>query len=69
LRRAAAERAPGSTAFVGALSRSLGLDDQLTPQGPLIQAALDGLELRLLQGAAAPETEEAYHRFWLSLVP
>jgi TetR/AcrR family transcriptional repressor of bet genes len=69
LRRAAAERAPGSTAFVGALSRSLGLDDQLTRQAPLIQAALDGLELRLLQGALAPETEEAYHRFWLSVVP
>jgi TetR/AcrR family transcriptional repressor of bet genes len=69
LRRAAAERAPSSTAFVGALSRSLGLDDQLTRQAPLIQAALDGLELRLLQGAPAPETEEAYHRFWLSVVP
>jgi hypothetical protein len=54
---------------VGALSRSLGLDDQLTRQAPLIQAALDGLELRLLQGAPVPETEEAYHRFCLSVVP
>ena len=69
LRRAAAEQTPASTAFVGALSRSLGLDDQLTPRAHLIQAALDGLELRLLQGASATETEEAYHRFWLTVVP
>jgi len=68
LRRAAAERAPASSAFADALSRSLGLEGQLTPQAPLIQAALDGLELRLLQGAPARETEEAYHRFWLTVV-
>lgn len=69
LRRAAAERAPVSSAFVASLSHSLGLDEQLTAQTPLIQAALDGLELRLLQGAPAGETEEAYHRFWLTVVP
>jgi AcrR family transcriptional regulator len=68
LRRAAAEQEPRSTAFVGALSRSLGLDDLLEPQAPLIQGALDGLELRLLQGATVRETQEAYHRFWLTVV-
>jgi hypothetical protein len=51
--------------FAQTLSRSLGLGDRLRNQAPLIQSALDGLQLRLLQGAPVAETEEAYHRFWV----
>jgi hypothetical protein len=66
LRKAAATNRAETSAFASALSRSLGLDAQLASQAPLIEAALDGLELRLLQGAPPEETEEAYHRFWVS---
>ena len=66
LRKAAATNPGETSAFASALSRSLGLDGQLASQAPLIEAALDGLELRLLQGAPPEETEEAYHRFWVS---
>ena len=66
LRTAAAERPDNMESFAKSLSRSLGLGDQLTNLAPLIQSALDGLQLRLLQGSAAGETEEAYHRFWVA---
>lgn len=66
LRKAAAERPAETSAFAKALSHSLGLGDQLVARAPLIQAGLDGLQLRLLQGAPATETEEAYHRFWVT---
>jgi AcrR family transcriptional regulator len=65
LRAAAAERPADMESFALTLGRSLGLGDQLGRQAPLIQAALDGLQLRLLQGAAVADTEEAYHRFWV----
>lgn len=66
LRTAAAGRPGEAESFAAALGRSLGLGDQLKKRASLIQAALDGLQLRLLQGAPASETEEAYHRFWLA---
>lgn len=65
LRKAASERVPETEAFALALSRSLGLGNQLRRQASLIQGALDGLQLRLLQGANPKETEEAYTRFWV----
>lgn len=68
LRRAVAEREEDSRALAALLSENLGLGDQLADQAPLIQAALDGIQLRMLQGAAEQETEEAYNRFWLMLV-
>ena len=68
LRKAAASRAEESGRFAAALSHSLGLGDVLVAESTLIQAALDGLELRLLEGATPSETEEAYHRFWLTVV-
>jgi AcrR family transcriptional regulator len=68
LRKAAAERNSDTTSFAAALGKALGLGDELVPQGARIQATLDGLQLRLLQGAPAAETEEAYHRFWLTVV-
>ncbi len=68
LRVAAAERSADMESFAQTLSRSLGLGDQLRSHAPLIQSALDGLQLRLLQGAPAGGTEEAYHRFWLAMV-
>jgi AcrR family transcriptional regulator len=68
LRTAAAERPADMATFADTLGRSLGLGDQLRDQAPLIQSALDGLQLRLLQGAPVAATEEAYHRFWLSML-
>ena len=68
LRSAAAERPAETQSFAASLGRALGLGDQLKKRASLIQAALDGLQLRLLQGASVGETEEAYHRFWLSAV-
>jgi TetR/AcrR family transcriptional regulator, transcriptional repressor of bet genes len=68
LRGAAAERPAETETFALTLGKSLGLGDQLANQASLIQAALDGLQLRLLQGASVAETEEAYHRFWLAAV-
>ncbi|HEV8612495.1 MAG TPA: helix-turn-helix domain-containing protein [Gemmatimonadales bacterium] len=68
LRKAAAERPVDTRSFASALSKSLGLGDELVSQAALIKAGLDGLQLRLLQGAPAAETGEAYHRFWLTVV-
>ena len=68
LRKAAAERAAEADGFALNLGRALGLGDALLSQAPLIQATLDGLQLRLLQGADAAETQEAYHAFWLNVV-
>jgi AcrR family transcriptional regulator len=68
LRKAAAPETGESSRLAAALSRSLGLGTLLVAEGALIQATLDGLELRLLSGAPAGETEEAYHRFWLTVV-
>lgn len=50
------------------LGESLGLGDQLESHGPLVAAALDGISLRLLEGADPSTLEEVYHRFWLTLL-
>ena len=68
LRAAAAERPADSEAFALMVGRSLGLGEQLKERAALIQASLDGLQLRLLQGAPPGETEEAYQVFWLSML-
>jgi AcrR family transcriptional regulator len=68
LRKAAAQQPEQDAGLAAALGRSLGLGDELVPHGALIQAALDGFELRLLAGAPAKETEEGYQRFWLTVV-
>jgi AcrR family transcriptional regulator len=65
LRKGAAERPAEVEAFAISLSRSLGLGEELRPRASLIQAALDGLQLRMLQGAPAKETEEDYTNFWV----
>ncbi len=66
LRRAASDPGAGA-ALAAAAGRSLGWDP---PPGAahVIPSALDGLALRLLQGAPAEEVEEAWHRVWLALV-
>ena len=68
LRKAAAAQPEESRRFAAALGRSLSLGDELTPRAELIQAGLNGLQLVLLQGTAAKEVEEDYHRFWLGLM-
>jgi AcrR family transcriptional regulator len=67
-RKAAAQQATDSHALALALGRAFDLGDQLVPRAPLLQAFLDGLQLRLLQGASAEETEEAYHQSLLLLI-
>jgi AcrR family transcriptional regulator len=67
-RRAASLKENDTGAFTAALDRALGLEDQLETSAALIEATLDGLQLRLLQGAPAAVAEEAYQRFWLSVV-
>ena len=69
LRRAAAESSGEGARFTQALARALDVEHALDEYVALIQAALDGLQLRLLQGAPAEETQEAYHAFWLTLLP
>lgn len=34
----------------------------------LVPAALDGIQLQIVRGAPPPVAEEAYHRFWLSML-
>ena len=65
LRKSAASHSADSTALAAALARSLGAEEALADLAPEIQALLDGLQLRLLQGADPGETEEGYHRFWV----
>ena len=67
-RKASAQQPADSRALAGSLGRSLELGAQLVPRAALLQALLDGLQLRLLQGASAAETEEAYHRGLVVLV-
>lgn len=69
LRRAAATRSEDALALAAALGKTLGLGAALHPEAGLIQAVLDGLELQLLQGAPRRSTEEAWHRFWLRVLP
>jgi len=68
LRQAAASLPGQSLAMITTLLGSLGLDERLEDHAGMIAAVLDGLELRLLQGAPPREAEEAYHRFWLTVL-
>jgi len=61
-RKAAAAQPADGLALAAALGRALELGNELVPKTPVLLAFLDGLELRLLQGASAEQTEEAYHR-------
>lgn len=69
LREAAKGTLEDGVVFSRALGRSLELGDQLVPQAPLIESTLDGIQLRLLQGASPAAAEEDYHRFWLTVLP
>lgn len=69
LRQAAAEPEAQTVRFAAALGRALEVGSGLSEHAALIHAVLDGLELRLLQGASIEETEEAYHSFWLTVLP
>lgn len=69
LRRAAATRPEDALALATALGNAFGLGAALQPEAGLIQAVLDGLELQLLQGAPRTSIEEAWHRFWLRVLP
>lgn len=69
LRTAASATPKSSRTLALALGRALDLADQLVPRAPLIDATLDGLQLSMLQGASPAATEEAYHRFWLTVLP
>ena len=68
LRKAAAERTEDSAALARALSRSLGLGDDLVEQASLMQAAMDGMQLQFLQGVTPEETEATYHSFWVRML-
>lgn len=69
LRHAAAAIPKDSRLFYEALAKALHLDRDFARHAPLIEAALDGLQLRLLQGGAPQATEEDYHSFWLLVLP
>lgn len=68
LRQAARTPLQHAESLCRSLGESLGLGDQLASHGPLVAAALDGISLRLLEGADHSAQEEAYHRFWLTLL-
>ena len=69
LRDAARTSIPDRLAFADGLSRALDLGDLLVPRATLIDSALNGLQLGLLQGGSPPAMEEDYHRFWLTVLP
>jgi len=68
LRGASTARLSQPSELAEALGAALGLGTDLVPKASLIAAALDGLELRLLEGAVRDHAEEAYHRFWMTLL-
>src|SRR5687767_13090110 len=69
LREAARVTERDSLAFAEGLGRALDLGDLLVPRAALIDAALNGLQLGLLQGGSPRTMEEDYHRFWLTVLP
>ena len=69
LRDAARANPRDRLAFADGLGRALDLGDLLVPRADLIDAALNGLQLALLQGASGRTAEEDYHRFWLTVLP
>ena len=66
LRQAAVANPKDAALFMAALGRALGED--LEERSALIQATLDGLQLRMLQGTAPLTIEEDYHRFWIGVL-
>lgn len=68
LRQAARTPQQHAEAMCRSLGESLGLGDQLAEHASLVAATLDGLCLRLLEGVDPSTLEEAYHRFWLTLL-
>ena len=68
LRQAATPTSDQTTQFAMQVGNSLGLGDDLVPHVELIAGALDGLELRLLEATGVTPIEEAYHRFWLTVL-
>ena len=69
LRGAALTNIPDRLAFADGLGRALDLGDLLVPRAALIDSALNGLQLGLLQGGSPRTMEEDYHRFWLTVLP
>ena len=69
LREAARGNTPDRLAFADGLGRALELGDLLIPRAALIDSALNGLQLGLLQGGSPGTMEEDYHRFWLTVLP
>jgi AcrR family transcriptional regulator len=69
LRSAARGASTDAARFGKALGRALDVGEALMPHAAMIQSTLDGLQLRLLQGAPAAAAEEDYHRFWLMVLP
>ena len=67
LRQAATATIRDADLFTAALSRALHVGD-LAEKASSILAALDGFQLRLLQGASSRATEEDYHRFWIGVL-
>ena len=63
-------RTPASAAetLCRSLGQSLGLGNQLSSHADLVAATLEGISLRLLEGTDPSALEEAYHRFWLTLL-
>ena len=68
LRSAASTQRGSALAFATAAGKALDQDPSFSRRGDEISATLDGLQLRLLQGASLPEVEEAYHQFWLGVL-
>lgn len=68
LRQAGRTPAQHATLLCRTLGESLGLGDQLSTHAGLVAASLDGISLRLLEGVDPTTLEEAYHRFWLTLL-
>jgi len=55
--------------LAAAAARSLGVAEaDLVPESPLIGPALDGFQLRLLQGEPEANVREGYDRLWLGVL-
>ena len=52
----------------GAAASALGIEVDPVELGAIVEAALTGFQMILLQDIDSPALEEAHHRFWLSLL-
>jgi AcrR family transcriptional regulator len=68
LRTSAATQPGDARAFAIAAGKALDQDSSFSLRAGQISATLDGLQLRMLQGASLSEVEEAYHQFWLGVL-